>query len=996
MSEFNHINAKCLLLLTLALSACHCKQAFSQAYFQQEVNFKIAVTLSDKQKLLHAFEEVEYINNSPDTLNLLYFHLWPNAYANNQTALARQLLRHNGKQRLFNEPALTGKIDSLNFKTEGMALRWQLLSDSTDICKVLLHRPLLPGDTVKITTPFRVKIPKGVSSRLGYNGESFQISQWFPKPAVYDIDGWHLMPYLDMGEFYGEYGSYEVSITLPDNYTIAASAELQNKEELERLDQLATDTTWKSYPYFKRWHFPPSSDQLKTLHYKGINIHDFAWFADKRFHVVKGSVVLPQSQREVAIWVMFTDQQAKLWENTLEYASRSIMHFSEWIGDYPYNSFTVVQSALSAGAGMEYPGLAVIGSAPDAYSLDEVIAHEAAHNWFYSALGSNERRYPFMDESMAAAYDMRYMRKYYPHMKLWEVYYKNPKLAKFFRIDHMPVQMMQQLEWLLQARSNNEQPINLHSDDYTYHNYSAMIYNKGGVGFNYLRSYLGDSLFDQAMQTYYTLWKFKHPHPDDLRNVFEMATDKDLDWFFDDLLKTTKRLDYKVLRTKNKQLLVKNKGQTASPLNIAGLTDDSVYFEKWISGFSGKQWIDMPQGDYRKVVIDPLHRTPELFRLNNSIRTSGLFPRFEHIRTQLYFSIEDPTKRTLMYFPAINWSKANGFMLGLGLHNGFLLPKPVTFFLMPFYSFRNQDLAGQGKLSLNIIPYQSFLRQASISLEGARFAVNSNRNYHLLKLGLTLNIRKKEAVSQFNSEVFGYLITASDLFQIEQTKKNQMLGFLQLGYRLEKTSLINPYQVVTTFEYQASYQKVHIELNYRISYNGHDRGLDMRLFAGSMLKSNPGVPFYSLSASGRSGREQYLYEGFYLDRFGEFPTTFWSRQTTFGEGGLVSPVNDSLGYSNWLVSLGFVSNLPGRASQLPIKPFVNVLLNDKGLNTGNQSPVFFEAGLKAGIWGLLEIYVPLMVSGNIAQSTHGFKDRIRLVFSIDIIKNHKSNSGIFN
>ncbi len=996
MSEFNHISAKCLLLLIFALCTCHCKQAYSQAYFQQEVNFKIAVTLNDKQQMLHAFEEVEYINNSPDTLNLLYFHLWPNAYANNRTALARQLLRHNGKQKLFNEPALKGKIDSLDFKSEGTALRWQMLNDSTDICRVFPQKPLLPGDTVNITTPFRVKIPKGVSSRLGYNGESFQISQWFPKPAVYDADGWHLMPYLDMGEFFGEFGSYEVSITLPENYTIAASAELQNKEELDRLDQLATDTTWKSYPYFRRWHFPPSSDQLKTLHYKGINIHDFAWFADKRFHVVKGSIILPQSQREVVVWVMFTDQQAILWKDALAYASRSIMHLSEWIGDYPYNTFTVVQSALSAGAGMEYPGLAVIGSASDAYSLDEVIAHEAAHNWFYSALGSNERRYPFMDESIAAAYEMRYMRKFYPNMKLWEVYYKNPKLARFFRIDHMPVQMMQQLEWLLQARSNNEQPISLHSDDYTYHNYSAMIYNKGGVGFNYLRSYLGDSLFDQAMQTYFSLWKFKHPQPDDLRDVFEMATDKDLDWFFDDFLKTTKRLDYKALRLNDNRLLVDNKGQMTSPLHIAGMEGDSMHFEKWISGFSGKRWIDLPRGDYNKLVIDPLHRTPELFRLNNSIRTSGLLPRMERIREQLYFSIEDPTKRTLMYLPAINWSKANGLMLGVGLHNGLLLPKPLSFFFVPFYSFRNKDLAGQGKLSLNVFPIETFLRQATISLEAARFAFNSSRNYHLLKLGLTLHMRKKQAVNQFNSTMFGYLIAASDLFRIEQIKKNKMLGFLQLGYRLEKSSLINPYRVVTTFEYQATYQKVNIELNYRISYNGHDRGLDMRLFAGTMLKRNQEVPFYSLSASGRSGRELYLYEGFYLDRFSEFPTTFWSRQTTFGEGGLVSPVNDSLGYSNWLVSLGFVSNLPGRASRLPVKPFVNVLLNEKGLKSGNQSPVFYEAGLKAGFWGLLEIYVPLIISGNIDQSTHGFKNRIRLVFSLNILQNQKLSSGIFD
>jgi hypothetical protein len=992
LSKLFHISPQPKLLLALLLAAGLVQQVLAQAYFQQEVNFTIQVRLDDQAKELHAFESIEYINNSADTLTFIYFHLWPNAYANNNTALAKQLFLHNGKQKLFDNPDLRGSIDSLDFRVDAKPLAWQIL-DNIDICQVFLPRPLIPGDTILITTPFRVKIPKGVTSRLGYNGESFQISQWYPKPAVYDKDGWHQMPYLDLGEFYAEFGSYDVSITLPDNYTIGASGELQNQHELDRLDQLTSDTSWKSYPRYRRGVFPPSSQQMKTLQYKGIQIHDFAWFADKRFYVTKAKVVLPQSQKEVLIWVMFTDQQASIWKNALEYASRSILHFSEWIGDYPYNSFTVVQSSLGAGAGMEYPGLAVIGYAPDAYSLDEVIAHEAAHNWFYSALGSNERRFPFMDESMAAAYEMRYMRKYYPDMKLWQVYYKNYKLARFFKIDQMPVQMMSELEWLLQARNNLEQPINLHSNDYSYTNYSTMIYNKGGLGFNYLRAYLGDSLFDSSMQAYYRKWRFRHPDPLSLRNMFETETEKDLSWFFDDFLATTKRLDYKILRLKNNKLLVRNKGEMVAPLHIAGTDGDSVHFEKWVEGFDGKQWIPLPEGDYTKIRIDPWHNTPELFRLNNSLRTSGLFPRLEPIRTQFYFSIEDPTKPTLMYFPAVNWNKESGFMFGVGLHNGFLIPKPIEYFFIPFYSFKNNDLAGYGNVAYNLIPYESFIRKATINIEGARFAALGNQNYHKARLGLTLYLRNKKHTNPFTHTVFGNYIIASDLFQIEQLQKAQMQPFVQLAYQVEKSTLINPFSLLAFHEFNELYQKSSIEFNYRLSYFEPGKGLDVRLFAGVMLNDNSQVPFYKLSASGRSGREQYLYEGSYLDRFGEFSTTLWSRQMTLTEGGLVSPVNDSLGYSDWLVSITLTSSLPGAASRIPIKPFVNVLLNDHGINAQPNPTVFYEAGLKAGIWNLFEIYVPLLVSANIDASTGGFKDRIRIVLSLDIIQQLRRNTG---
>ncbi len=596
----------------------------SQDYFQQEVNYKIHVTLNDTNHELNGFESVEYINNSPDTLGFLYFHLWPNAYSNNSTALARQIFSMKGKGKLFNDPELKGFIDSLDFEAESKQVQWDLLPESPDICKIILNKPLKPGDTIRITTPFHVKIPKGVTSRLGHIGESYQISQWYPKPAVYDRSGWHQMPYLDQAEFYSEFGSFDVSITLPANYVVGATGNLQNEEEKKFLDILASDTSWMKTIYFRDADFPPSSKQMKTLRYTENNIHDFAWFADKRFHVLKGIVKLPDSKREVTTWVMFTDQEAHLWKNAISYANNAIWYFSKWIGDYPYNNFTAVQSALNSGSGMEYPGLTVIGLAGDPYLLDQVIAHEISHNWFYSAIGSDERRFPFMDESIASAYESRYLNEKYPEKKLWEIGFRNKKLAKFFHIDEIPVQRIQELEWLVPARRNMERPANLAATDYSYDNYGSIIYNKAAQGFNYLRAYLGDSLFDSIMHDYYSRWKNKHPLPEDLRAVFESHTTKDLAWFFDDFLGTTRRLDYKIIRFENQKLLIENKGELKAPLVITGIIGDSICPEYWEDGFEGKKWINVPWSNNSEIIIDPDHKMPELFRLNNNIRTSGI------------------------------------------------------------------------------------------------------------------------------------------------------------------------------------------------------------------------------------------------------------------------------------------------------------------------------------------------------------------------------------
>jgi hypothetical protein len=957
--------------------------AASQGYFQQEVNYKIQVTLNDRRHELNGVESVEYINNSPDTLGFLFFHLWPNAYSNNNTALAKEIFTRDGKGKLFNDPELQGYIDSLNFMVDIHPVQWDLLSDEPDICKIILNKPLLHGDTILITTPFHVKIPKGVTSRLGHIGESYQITQWYPKPAVYDRQGWHQMPYLDQGEFYSEFGRFDVSITLPANYVVGATGNLQNEEEKRWLDMLAADSGWMRIPDFGGGDFPASSVQLKTLRYTEDNIHDFAWFADKRFHVLKGKVKLPESGREVFTWAMFTDQEAQYWINAIPYLNHAIWSFSEWIGDYPYNNFTAVQSALNSGAGMEYPGLTVIGLAKDPYLLDEVITHEICHNWFYSAIGSDERVFPFMDESISSAYESRYMEERYPGKKLWEVVFGNRKLARLFHIIDMPIQRMQEVEWLVPARLNLEQPVNLAATDYSYENYSSIIYNKAALGFNYLRAYLGDSLFDSAMHDYYRIWKYRHPGPDDLRAVFESRSDKDLSWFFDDFLGTTKRLDYKIVRLENQKLLIKNKGELNAPLLIAGLSGDSISSEQWKDGFEGKKWINAPTDNYSEIRIDPDHKMTELFRLNNNIRTSGIFRRADPVQFRFLYTVDDPESRSLIYIPAFDWNSADGFMAGIAIHNKTLIPKTFDYFVIPFYSFRNQRFTGFGKVSFNVTPFDSFIRLATFSLEGEQFGAPGNRNYHKIMIGSELSFRYNKMINPVSHSISGYYIAASDLPGIEQAGEATMRSYLQAGYTMERRSIINPFKILVSFESGRSYAKTSLEFNYRLSYNGKNNGLDSRFFAATMLQNGNSDPVYNLAASGRSGREQYLYQGIYPDRFGKFPETFWSRQMTLSEGELVSPINDSLGYSRWICSLSLASSLPGKASRIPVKPFVNLLLNDHGTGTNNKSLLFFEAGLKAGIWDVFEIYFPLLVSDNINAITGSFRNRIRFVFKLD-------------
>ncbi|MEN6589543.1 MAG: M1 family metallopeptidase, partial [Proteiniphilum sp.] len=814
-----------------------------------------------------------------------------------------------------------------------------------------------------------------------------------PKPAVYDRYGWYPISYLDQGEFYSEFGRFDVRITLPEHYTVGATGNLQDSTELARLHALAADSTWKSIRMLGKTKKIPLSTTTKTLHYTGENIHDFAWFADQQFNVMKGTIRLPESGKKVTTWVMLTARQSRLWQKALRYTNEAIMDFSHLVGDYPYGSFTLVQSPLSAGLGMEYPGLAVIGPTKNAWTLENVITHEIAHTWFYGALGFNERRYPFLDEGLSTNYEDREMADKYPDKKLWEIMVKTKKQAMFLHADQLPAKTLQELQWLIPARNNTEQPLDLPSADYNRVNYGQMIYAKTSMGFTYLRAYLGDSLFDAAMRDFYQQWKFRHPGPDDLRAAFERRTSEDLSWFFNDFVGTTKHLDYQIVKVEKQQLLVSNRGELVSPLLIAGLSGDSVCFKQWVAGFTGEKWIALPEGDYTEIKIDPNHDMPELYRLNNNIRTSGLFPKSDQVQLQLLAGIEDPENIPLMYIPLVNWNRENGLMAGVALYKGVVSPLPLEYLLIPFYSFNRTKLAGFGKIAYHFTPYNHLIRMATFSLQGTQFGAPGDQDYRKLMASMDIQFRKNKSTNPIQHSMYGRFVLVSDLSQILHPGPAKMNRYFQTGYHVQNTSLVNPYSLLLSFEVGSTFSKTAVDISYTQSYSGKNNGLDIRFFAGAVLKNSSAKTFHLLAPAGRSGRELYLYEGIYPDRFAVFPGSFLSRQITFSEGGLVSPVYQALGYSKWLLSLTFTSSLPGILSKTGVKPFANVVWNDHGLSTRYDSPFFIEAGLKAGIANIFDIYVPLLVSRNIHSVTGPVKERIRFVINLDISKKGKALIG---
>jgi len=514
---------KTILLLILFISI---KSIGQNNYWQQYLRYSINAQLDDKEKSVSGSETIIYKNNSPETLSYIWFHIYPNAYKNETTALFQQIKNDPQRKDKLKRPT-PGYISDVAFTVNGTKANIQPHPNPQyiDVIKLVLPKPLLPGDSVTIATPFKVQLPS-YFSRSGFADGEFMVCQWYPKPAVFDKDGWHEMPYLDMGEFYSEYASYKVNITLPSQYVVSATGVLQTPSEAN---------TYKTIGAFNASHktegkpqlLPGSATGNKTLSYYADSVPDFAWFADKGF-IVEYDTMQLVSGKVIDAFTFYHNNSNTQWANSIDYVKDAVRHYSRWIGEYAYPIVQAVEGPKNnSSGGMEYPTVTLITS-PDAkpQTLDAVIAHEVGHNWFMSMLGTNERINPWMDEGMNSYFQFRYEAEKYRANSIFGD--RIPPSIKQLDEPHFQSALYNAMRSIPIQPALSTPSANYSSSE----DYGLTSYVKAAEWMNMLEQSVGREKVDSAFKHYFNLWKFKHPQPADMKAAFEQATGENLDKFF--------------------------------------------------------------------------------------------------------------------------------------------------------------------------------------------------------------------------------------------------------------------------------------------------------------------------------------------------------------------------------------------------------------------------------------------------------------------------------
>tara|TARA_B100000900_G_scaffold55955_1_gene41797 strand:+ start:311 stop:2131 length:1821 start_codon:yes stop_codon:yes gene_type:complete len=600
------ITKTCLfILLSLSLSA------YSQNYWQQAVDYKMEVDIDVKTFKYSGKQELLYTNNSPDSLKKVFYHLYFNAFQPG-SEMSERIKTGKDQNKRFGididslEPSEVGYLKVSNLKQDGNVLKHEL---SETILEVLLSKPLMPGETTKLTLNFEGQVPKLVrrAGRNSSEGVALSMAQWYPKLAEYDYEGWNAEPYLGR-EFHGVWGDFDVTLTLDKKYVVAASGYLQNPDEV---GHGYSEKRGKQKKGKLKWHF------------LAPRVHDFTWSADPEYihdtHMGPNNVLLHFFYKD-------NPKYNENWKNLQPKTAELMRFFNQTIGKYPYRQYTVAQGG---DGGMEYAMLTLITGNRSFESLVGVTAHELAHSWFQHVLATNEMKYEWMDEGFTT---------YISTLAKDRILNEN----NFF-----PLQRSYDSYFYL-VRSGKEQPQQTNANRYDYNlAYEISAYSKGSVFLSQLGYIIGEDKLSKTLKEYYRLHKFKHPVPNDFRRVAERVSGIQLKWYLTDWTQTTNTIDYSIKSVKADgsralinierigsmpmplEVLVNFKDSTSEihyiPITLMRGEKENPYSVKWTVH---KDWpwarpeyefaINRPKSDIVDIYIDPSYYMADINRENNA------------------------------------------------------------------------------------------------------------------------------------------------------------------------------------------------------------------------------------------------------------------------------------------------------------------------------------------------------------------------------------------
>ena len=952
-------------LLACCISAHAALPAQERVYFQQQVDYDIDVALDPAVHTLSATGHLTYRNNSPEALDSIPVQLWANAYASTESAFAQQVRRHGSAKFHYAKDGERGGYRTIALSGPEVA---STRTAHPELVYVYPVNPLRPGDTLRVDFDYVLRVPK-TFSRMGRSGTNYQITQWYPKPALYDTEGWHPYPYLDNGEYFNDFGDYRVRVTVPANGIVGATGALVNPEgRAARQRRIAASTTSDTV----RVDTLGYGAGTITYVFEAEGVTDFAWFADSKFRV--GTAQTPLANRTLPSYAYYTKRQAHYWRAAAGLIGRAAAFADSLVGAYPHPQISAVFAELGVGGGMEYPMITVINPMPTLRDLDDVLAHEAFHNWFALHVASDERTHPWMDEGMTTWLEGRYMERYYGDEATDDI------LPKSFVGDSRYTDAS--LLHTVLAKAARNPPVDAHSDDVSPLGYSYVGYTQPGRLLKLAERNVGRARFDGMVRDYYAAWGGRHPGVDDLAAAIDWdAAGMDFEWAFlrgegpDYAIRSAEYDDAGLLR-----LELENRSPATGPVLVETRTAGGEYVPAaTLPGFTGAQTFQVSTaGTATAVAIDPAMRTSEVDRADNYRRVGG--GRGRGLSVGFLPKAGDPTRRHVGLAPVVSFNEADKLLLGFGLHNYTADVGPLRYFLSPQIGTRGGDVTGFGRVAYSFYRRNAWWRELELSAAGRSYGYDFNDNYDVnprftrvtlaaeLLLAADYGLRSEHRLGLRSDVVGQAFVRGINLERGEFALEDRRYVVTEAAYEFRHRDPITPWGTRLALEAGQDYGRLSAKLNYGFRYRSAPTYLRLRAFAGGFLfRDDPDFRAVLLPNGVTGfGREQndYTFRENLVNRAEP------SNQYFVRDGSLTLPfVLPQASSTTWLTSLSATVDAPVQPPAVTISAYGDLAIypDERPGQSGVVAPA--TAGLRIGLpLNLGSVSFPLFNSGFVRES----------------------------
>ena len=908
---------------------------------QHLTNLKATVNWTAKS--LYVEQEINFNNDSGDTLKTIVLNDWNHAYSDLSTPLSKRFSDEFYRGFHLSKKEERGGTFNLSIRDrEQQELPWERLNKKPDVIEIQLKKPLLPGENLLILLNYLAKIPSDRFTGIGYSAKKMHLKNWFLSAARYENHAFTKNSNANLEDIANALSSFEVTLKVPLNYAVTTDLIATKKE----------------------------SDSNATSYFlSGNNRTDFSLFVEEKssFTNYKSDLI---------------DIHTNLKDNAIDPIQKAIIidrivHFARnEIGLYPHTKITVAQSDYEHNP---FYGLNQLPSFLSPFSNEFIFELQFLktflNNYLKNTLRLDPRKDNWIYDGIQIYTMMNYIDTYHPDSKMFGTISKI-RVLKGYNLFNLDFNDQYSYFYMLMARKNLDQPLG--DPKHTSIKFNEQIASKyrAGLSFKYLNNYLKEATVPKSILAFYDLNQRKQTNDDDLISILKSNTTKNIDWFFETIINSRKLLDFKIdLVSKTKDSIrfsIKNKTNVFVPVPIYGTKKGAVVFSKWLDIPKKTDTIySIPRENAEKIILNLNNEVPEFNLRNNWRKLNGFFPNNRPLKLVFLKDLEDPYYNQVLYTPVLGFNVYDGFSPGIRFHNKTILNKPFTFDMSPMYSLKAKTFSGSGFFVVNENYRESRLYNVRYSLGASYFHYAPDATYLRLNPMIQMQIRSRDfRDNRKQLLVFRHVMVDREKSAI--VVDNSMLNYSVFNARYinSKTEITNHLSFSTDLQLAKEFGKTSVEIDYRKLFRGN-RQLNLRLFIGRFLyNTSTNTDFFSYALDRPT---DYLFDYNYYGR--SESTGFFSRQFILAEGGFKSKLDTP--YANqWLTTFNASFNIWNWIELYGDAGFVK--------NKGTQAQFVYDSGVRLNLLtDYFELYFPVRSSNGWEISQRNYNQKIRFVVTFD-------------